>query len=269
MRSTRLPLLHGLVAVFFALTASLGSVADEVGNPGDDSGGAPAADTSRWYVMFGSTNNHPRLDDAQKQIDSEINRTFRFLAPGFDDVKTFGDQRDDLLIWTPYMGVGCVLSKRWDVFVQGGFSSGKVCTRATDPSILFLLPLHTDVEIKRQSFFIGAGVAFFPFGVVERHEFDSLKERLKGTRPFVATTLHWNYLSFDAKVKAGLPPIGTLSEIKQSESWNPWSAGVAVGLDMPVTRHSVLSMNVQQNYFFDQGDDFSGPGISLSWKRFF
>jgi hypothetical protein len=225
-------------------------------------------EVSRWYVLVGSVNNQPRLDDAARQIDREINRTFKLLAPGFDDVKTFEDQRDDFLIWTPYVGVGRVLSKRWDVFFQAGYAEGDIRTRQTNLTRI-LVPLHTDIEFHRSSFFIGPGVAFYPMGVIEHETRDSIKDRLKSAKPFAAATFNYNYLGFDAEVKAGLPGLGSLMKQKQKERWEIWSTGATLGMDIPLTKRSSLSLNGQYNFFLDHGDDFSGPAFNIYWKRFF
>jgi hypothetical protein len=197
-----------------------------------------------------------------------VNRPFRFLAPGFEDVRTFADQRDDFMIWCPFVGVGKTLSKRWDAFAQAGYARGEVRTKASDPSIL-LLPLHTDVTFERSSFFAGPGLAFYPTGMPERQKFDSVLQRLKAAKPFVATTLSWNYLTFDANVHAGVGPLRKLVEKKECKEWDLWSLGLTVGLDVPTTTRSAVSVNLQYNRFLDHSGDFSGPALNVYWKKFF
>ncbi len=46
-----------------------------------------------WYLIHGSSNNHPKLDEASELIDNQINKPFKAIAPGFSDVRTFSDQR--------------------------------------------------------------------------------------------------------------------------------------------------------------------------------
>ena len=106
-------------------------------------------------------------------------------------------------------------------------------------------------------------------GMAELGEYKSIKERLKHAKPFLASTWNWNYLTFDADVKAGLGPFRRLVRIKDGDVWNPWSFGLTTGVDIPVTKRSMLCLNAQYSWFVDQGDDFSGPAIITYWKRFF
>lgn len=229
---------------------------------------AEQPDELRWFFFWGSTNTHPRLKDASKLIDRQINDTLRLIAPGFDDVRTFADQRDELMIWTPFVGIGRVLSPRWDAYFQMGYSEGEIQTEATNASLL-LLPFHTDVKLERSNFFAGIGTTFFPWGMAELDKYVSVKERLKHTKPFVGSVLSWNYLSFDAKIKPGFRPFGNIADIRQSEDWHIWSVGVSSGIDIPLSRRSKLSFNASYNFFLDHGADFSGPSFSIMSKRFF
>ncbi|HIJ66011.1 MAG TPA: hypothetical protein HPP77_08670 [Candidatus Hydrogenedentes bacterium] len=223
---------------------------------------------AEWYFYTGNVNVHPRLDDAEKEIDRMINRRFRLFAPGFDDIRTFSDQRDDMMIWNGLIGVGRTLSRHWDFFFQAGYAAGKVRTEATDLSI-FLIPLQTDITLERSSAFVGPGLAFYPRGMSRRAKYDSFAGRLKQAKPFVATTLAFNYLTFDADVKAGFVPLGGLIRQKESRRWRPWNAGLSLGADIPLTKKTVLSTNAQYSFFFDEGGDFSGPAFNFYCKRFF
>jgi len=232
---------------------------------------APAKEpreNSNWYFFNGNTNSYPRLDSAAKQIDREINGSLRLLAPTFEDVETFEDQRDNMGIWTPVIGVGKLLSDKWDVFAQTGYSAGKVVTRATVPSLL-VLPLHSDVEIQRTTFFAGVGAAWFPFGVVEMDKYDGLRERLRETKPYLVSTLHCNNMGYKAKVKAGPRPIGNFVNTVEEESWWIGSSAIGAGIDVPATRRDIVSFNVQYTFFYDHGDDFNGPSMTFNWKHFF
>lgn len=233
-----------------------------------DSGAEPEAKASPWYFFTGNINNQPRLHRAKKLIDQQINQPFRLIAPTFDDVKTFADQRDEFMIWTPYVGVGRKLSLRWDAFFQIGYSAGDVQTDANNTS-LFLLPLHTDVTEKRSSFFTGLGLAFYPVGMPEMRKYNSVAERLKNARPFLVSTISWNYLTFEARIRAGIKPFGDFIKIDEKDHWSPFSSGLALGLDIPLSDTSAFSMNVQYNQFFEESDDFSGLGFNFYWKKSF
>ena len=221
-----------------------------------------------WYFFTGNSNNHPRLHKAQQQIDEQINQPFRLIAPCFDDVKTFADQAQDFMIWTPYIGVGRKLSTHFDLFAQAGYSAGSVRTKANDTSLL-LLPFHTDVQEKRSSFFAGLGLAWFPWGFVELQKYDSIGSRLANTRPYLVNTYSWNRLTFEGNVKSGLWPLPSLIHVNQKEHWSLFSTGIGAGADIPLSASSALSMNLQYTFFLSEGEDFSGPGFNMHWKKFF
>ncbi len=255
------------------LTTLLGSAwaeepAKEADSAAKEEAARPAESKGPWYFFLGNVNNHPRLANAQEQIHQQIDVPFRLIAPDFKDVRTFADQRDELMIWTPFVGVGRKLSTHWDAFFQVGYSKGKVRTRETDLSLL-LLPFHMDMTEYRSSFFAGLGLGYFPLGLPELRKYDGFVDRLKSAKPFLVGTASWNYLTFEAKVKAGLVPIGNFIRIDQKDNWSPFSTGIGAGVDIPLTKSLVTSMNVQYTFFLDQGDDFSGPGISMYWKKFF
>lgn len=228
----------------------------------------PAEEDSGWYFFNGNSNNHPRLNTASSEIDANINQTLRLILPAFDDVTTFSDQRDDFMIMTPFIGVGKVLSPKWDAFFQTGYSAGKVRTEATDFSIL-LIPFHTDVELERSTFFASLGLIHFPCGMAERAKGRTIGKRFRQAKPYVGGTLNWNYLTFDARIKAGPVPLTNIIRFNQTRHWRPWSVGFLAGLDIPMTRRGVLSINAQYTAFIDYGDDFSGPTFNVFWKRFF
>jgi hypothetical protein len=222
-----------------------------------------------WYFFSGSVNNHPRLREAQKQMRRQIDGPFGVIAPGFRPVRTFADQRDEMMISTPYVGVGRKLSKCFDLFYQIGFSAGQINTRETRTSIL-LLPFHADVNEKRSSFFTGPGVTYFPLGMAELRKYHSFCERLRGARPFVVGTLNYNYLTFKADIKAGFQPFGNfLVQRKDYRYWNIMSSGIGFGVDIPFSARTVISMNAQYTFFWSESNDFSGPGFSFMTKYFF
>ncbi|HQM99510.1 MAG TPA: hypothetical protein PLL36_00450 [Candidatus Hydrogenedentes bacterium] len=154
----------GKVLVLIVCALLLQAPSLPVEQPHDEDPPAAAAEKERdWYLSIGSSNSYPRMKDAEARIDNEVNRMFRLVAPGFEDVKTFSDQRDDLMIWTPFLSVGRKLSEHLAAFAQVGYTAGSVHTKGTNASLL-LLPLHTDVTFKRSSFFAGLGVEWYPWG---------------------------------------------------------------------------------------------------------
>ena len=227
-----------------------------------------AAESSPWYFFHGSTNSHPRLHKADREIDRELNSMFRLIAPGFDDVKTFSDQADEFMIWAPFVGVGRKIGTHWDVFFQVGGSAGSVHTESDDISLL-LLPWHADVVIKRSNIFVGPGVAWFPFGFPQNKPKMTWGERFNRTRPYLMATLSWNRMTYKADVKAGLKPFGNFIQNKRQDSWHPFSSNLGAGVDVPLTKNTTLSLNGQYGFMFDYGEDFNGANFAIFFKHAF
>jgi hypothetical protein len=227
--------------------------------------GEQEKELSPWYFFAGNINNHPRLERSDREVDRELNQPLRLIAPGFDDVKTFSDQANAFMIWTPFLGVGRVLGDHWDAYFQTGYVAGNIQTHQTHASLL-LLPLHSDVIFKRSTFLAGVGANWYPWGLVRLAKYDSLMERLKHSKPFIGTSMCWNRLTYKARARTGFRPFGTLVEIDKSDAWEIWNNGVNVGVDIPVTRRAVFCANAQYNFFLAHGDDFDGPSFSFFWK---
>lgn len=223
---------------------------------------------SRWYLIHGQTNTHPRLENAAKQISRQVDLPMKLLMPGHSDVRTFEDQRDDFMIWSFLLGFGRVMSDKCDVFFQVGYSEGTVETEQSKLSLL-LLPFHSDFEIERSNFFAGVGTTFFPMGIARLDKYETISDRLKETKPFLNTSLNWNYLTFEADQKFGPIPFSNLIRIKQEDEWSIWSMGVNLGADVPLSKRTVLSMNGGYTFFFDNAEDFSGPTLTFLCKRYF
>jgi hypothetical protein len=70
-------------------------------------------------------------------------------------------------------------------------------------------------------------------------------------------------------VKLGIPPFGNPFKMSQSFQWDIWSLGPYIGADVPITDKTRFSVNFTYNFFFEESDDFSGPSVSLFFKRRF
>jgi hypothetical protein len=228
----------------------------------------PDVPEDAWFVFIGHMRSHSRLDQAAEDIDAEINGLFQAIAPGFDDVRTFEDQRDGAGIIIPIAAVGKVLNEHWDVFLQVGYSEGKVRTEQSNISWL-LWPLNSDVILRRSSFLVGVGVDYYPWGMARLGDYDTIGARLRNARPFVASTLNWNHLTFEADIKAGPWPFSSLIKIKDERDWDIWNVGVTAGVDVPLGAKSTLSANVSYSFFFEEHRDFNGFSLIFYWKRYF
>jgi hypothetical protein len=232
-----------------------GQLIQPEGTPGD------------WYVLFAWVNTYPELK-SEKPIDQYFNPAMRLLAPGFDDVYTISDLRDDHLLWPPHIAIGRNFGKRWSASFEFGYATGKVRTKATDPTWL-LLPLHTDFEIKRDALYWGPGLDYYPFGRVEMRARNGLGERLRGIRPSIGTRVTWTYASYDAKVKAELGRWGRFLNLNLHDSWSLTSVNFNIGADVPLTKNSLLHLNGGYNWFDHRQYDFEGTAYTVAYKWFF
>lgn len=221
----------------------------------------------KWFLLLGGANAHPRLE-SERLIRDYFDPIMNNLAPGHGDARTVGDLRDRYLLWTPFLAVGRNLNDHWSIFLQAGYAAGKVRTKETTPSIV-LLPLHTDFEIKRGAFYTGTGVDYFPWGMPERAEYDSLSDRLRAARPYIGVRATYTYATYEAKVKVGFKPFPNLVSLNLQDAWGIPSYGAVVGVDVPLTKKSALSANAAYNWFTDEERDFNGPAFTVVWKHFF
>ena len=227
---------------------------------------ADAVFERKWFVFFGLVNAYPKLE-SEKLVDKYFNPAMRLLAPGFDDVRTISDLRDDHLIWPPTIGVGRTLTKRWAILMQGGYSAGKVRTKAVDASWL-LFPLATDFEIYRSALYVGIGLDYFPFGMPIQKDYAGWGERLRAARPALGVRVTLTHASFKAKIKVGFRPLGNLVNLELRDSWTLPSINTNVGLDIPLSKRNTISLNAGVNFFFDEKEDFEGTAFTITWKHF-
>lgn len=224
------------------------------------------AEPPTWYFFLGGVNAYPKME-SEEPIDNIFNPLMKLIAPGFDDVKTVGDLRDDHLIWNPLIGMGRDIGKKWTLFTQLGYNGGTVRTKGDDRSI-FLLVLHTDFEIKRTALYGGIGFDYYPFGRVEMRKYAGWRERLRATRPSMGLRGMVTYATYDAKVKVGLGPFPNLA-YEPSDSWIIPSLHPALTVDVPINRDDAFSVKVDYSFFADQKDDFTAWTFTFSWKHYF
>lgn len=220
----------------------------------------------RWYVFIAAVNTYPRLE-SERLIDDLLEPVVKLIAPGFDGYNTVGDLRDQRLIWPPHLGIGYQINDRWGVFIQGGYSAGKVRTDEDNRSI-FLLPFHTDFEIKRGAAYIGLGLDFYPWKHPELKKYEGWGARLRAIRPFLGARYTWTHATYEAKVRLQLRPIPNLG-IRLDDAWLVPSVNLNVGLEMPINERSALFVNGGYAFFDRQRHDFAGPTFTLGYKYFF
>lgn len=230
--------------------------------PPEDSG-----DPLRWYFFVAAVNVYPKLE-SEAPVNQFLEPVLRGLAPGHGGVQTIGELRDNHALWPPHLGLGVNLNQYWSVFVEAGYTAGKVRTKNNRTS-LFLLPLHTDFEIYRSALFTGLGVDYYPWGMPPQMEYTDLKSRLTHIRPFLGSRLTWTYATFKAKVKLGLQPLPNLVNIELSDAWTLPSLTAVGGFDLPLSRNSTLTFNGGYNFFREQEFDFEGYAFTVQWRRYF
>jgi len=231
---------------------------------------APTNDDEKslnWYYFVAAVNVYPQLE-SEDLIYNVLEPVLQGLSPGHRGVKTIGDLRDDHLLWPPHVGLGVNLNTRWSLFVEAGYTSGKVRTKVDRPSVL-LLPLHTDFEIQRSALFAGVGIDYFPWEMPKQEAYDGLGARLAGARPFLGTRLTWTYATYNAKVKIGFKPFPNVVNLEFEDAWGLPSLTVVGGVDVPLSRHTTLTFNGGYNFFWDQEFDFEGYAFTVQWRRYF
>lgn len=218
-----------------------------------------------WFFVLGAINSYPRLKATEEEVRWSIKLPFHLASPAFHRLRTFPDFRDDGLIWTPYVGFGRNLSAKWTVFGQVGLSGTPLCTKDQAPGIVGL-PFAYDVRFLRTNFLCGLGTTYYPWKMPAARAYSSWGDRLKNIRPFVTSTVNYNRIGADTKVKAGFVPLANLVRVHHKDLWQSASLSVNAGLSIPLSAASSLAIGGQYVCFADHGSDFSGPGLSVSWK---
>lgn len=227
----------------------------------------PSEAQSPWFILPSMINVYPKLE-SEGLVDKYFNPAMRLLAPGFDDVRTISTLRDEHILWTPIFAIGRNLSEHWALYLQCGYSGGKVRTKADDRSI-FLVPLHTDFEIYRSAAYVGVCADLFPWGMPKRRKYYGLWDRLRNSKPTLGLRLTQNYASFEAKVKAGFGKSTHLLDLELNDNWWVTSFNANVGAEIPVDERNALSLNAGYNFAFTRGFDFDATALTVGWKYYF
>ena len=221
----------------------------------------------RRYGMVCMANAYPELK-SEDLIYDLFDPIIGWFAPGIEEVNTFGNMRDNHLLWAPNIGAGYNISKHLSLFLQVGYGAGPVRTEDRKPSRL-LLPLNMYFEMRRSAFTITPGVDWFPFGMVEQRDYHGLKDRLRAIRPMFGVRVPWTHAGYKANVKLGILPFEKIADIRFGDAWNVWSTNLNVGIDVPIDRRNQMNFNIGRSFFFGHDSDFGGPVFSVTWKYLF
>jgi len=222
---------------------------------------------SRWFILPSMINVYPKLE-SEALVRKYYNPAMRLIAPSFRDVRTVGSLRDEHILWTPDIGIGCVVSRRWALYLHFGYSAGKVRTKAHDTSI-FLVPLRTDFEIYRSAAYIGLCADVFPWGMPERVEYHGLWERLRNTKPSLGFRLTETYSGYKAKAKGGFTKFSHFLNLDLKDNWWVTSFNANLGADIPMNKYNALTLNAGYNFAFSRDFDFDGAAFTVGWKHYF
>lgn len=82
----------------------------------------------RWYLAFGASNYHAKLEDSEAQIDQQINDLLDWI-PMWKRPVTFEDWRDDFRLWDLCLGMGRDLtpSTAWMIWTGGATGADRSC----------------------------------------------------------------------------------------------------------------------------------------------
>ncbi len=224
----------------------------------------------KWFFIIGAVNVYPMLE-SEDLLERFFDGPMRVVTIGHDDTKRFGDMRDGGLMWPPQVSVGRILNDHWAVAMHGGYSAGKVVTRQTNPTILFIIPapVHSDVEIARASTYIGLDLDYYPLGMVDLRKYKNWTARLKGAKPSLGLRLTGTYTTYDATVKLGIPGLGNIIKVKLDDAWLLGNITTVVGVDVPLNRRNALVINAGYNFFFGRKYDFNGSAVNIGWRFHF
>jgi hypothetical protein len=221
----------------------------------------------RWFILPAMINVYPAME-SEELIEQYYNPIMRMLAHDLRDVRTIGTLRDAHLLWTPDFSVGKVLSRRWTAYLHFGYSAGRVRTKEHIISN-FLLSLRTDFEIYRSAAYIGLCADYFPWGMPSQKKYEGLWERLRATRPYLGLRFTETYAGYQVKAKGSFIDGVHFMNIELHENWWVPTVNANVGADIPITRHSAISVNAGYNTSFKRGIDFDGPEFTVGWRHFF
>ncbi len=227
-----------------------------------------AEEARPYYWGIGLVNTYPGLA-SEDIIDRVVEPALNVLAPGFGGLDTFGDLRDEHLFLPPQITLGKVFGKHWAVGGHLGYSEGTVRNDKEQRSILFLLPFHLDLQVKRLAWYGGVDIDYYPFGRPELREYQGLLDRVKEAKFRVGATGSLTYSGYNAKIQTGLLPLGSLIKFELRDRWRLMGLCPNVGFDLPLGPRDMLSATTGYTLFNNQKQDFEGWNVTVNWRHFF
>ena len=262
-------------AVFLAWAGPCyGETEDQfVGAEAPDAVDEPSAsdDLSKWFVVFGAGNVHPRLEISEARIDRQINRVFGTVLPRWSEPRTFRDWRDEFRLWDFHVGFGRDLSPNWVWASTAGGTAGTVRNR--DRYYPAGIPTMFHIDFSRKLWFVSTGLFYYPCG---QSVFDQspgamgrLERSLRGTRPFVGCVAGYIDLTVEGKVKLDFPLTPFTPRIVHKDHIRPFYISPRIGVDVPITRRNELVLAAGYLFFNEDSADLNNLSLYLMFKHRF
>jgi hypothetical protein len=196
-----------LAWLIFAFTAGSGSpmnalAGDEPGHSlrltaeecRDEQPSAPSTDKP-WHFEFGFRDGHTKLAETKQMLDRRLDIPLAALDRFnlFDEPTTPIDRKSEFLLTTLYLGAGRQESDWliWTVYLGGGAWRDHDHQRAAIANL--------EVNFKYGYFYTGATAEVYPWKAPKPADFESGREGLLASRPFLATGIETGYVSGEGR----------------------------------------------------------------------
>jgi len=228
-----------------------------------DSVGADAKQSfeKKWFWILGTTNYHVKLDESEDDIDLQINTLLGTLMPGLDEPTTFKDWSDDWRVWDIWAGFGRDIHAKssWSVYAGGG--QGTI--ENNDFALLLgLIPIDTDIDFTRRSYFAGTSVSYYPWGRPVKpkgtQKGSGMVRHLKAARPVFEMNAGYNRQVRIANVKLNGPIFGRkLLGIRQKDKFDLLWASPRAAMEIPLTENDSLTFMTGYTFFHDHSEEYN------------
>ena len=225
----------------------------------------------QWFFILGTSNYHVRLEEAEEQIDNQLNRTFGSVLPRWKDPITFKDWSDDWRIWDLWAGVGRDIGPKsaWAIYAGGGM--GTIENR--EWYFPLGVPLRVDADFTRRSFFLGSSVSYYPWGKPVKPEGNAkghgLGRTLKAARPNFEINIGCSHQTKIGDVRLGLLGLERVVRVKQDERYLLGWISPRAAVEVPLTKRDSVDFMVGYTFFNDHEREFNNFLCQAFWRRRF
>ncbi len=232
-------------------------------------GATAAEEYSKWFLIFGVANVHPRLEASEAQIDRQINGLLGRMFPSWKEPRTFVDWRDELRIWDLHLGFGRELTPKWVWLSTFGGSLGTV--RNERRYYPLGIPARFQIDFSRKFWFASTGMMYYPWGqsVYEPAEgaLDRFRRSMRGTRPFIGAVGAYLDLHAEAVVQIDLPLTNFDPRIVQKQRARSFYGSPRIGVDVPLTKQGDLVLAAGYLFFCEDSADLDSWSFYVMYKH--